>query len=305
MNAIVIARELETQGYSVVRGFLSHDDVSPELLAFLTNAAKFSDGVINDIPNAEMLSIRRKIESLVPVVAAQLGLSVSHDRFKYCAIRINEAHNPPVLRRPFDMHRDPKVAPGGVLNWHLDHFSYFLYGDHENWLICYMPVMKPSREFTNLAIIPTSTLASVDADLQRRIQGRGAMRFRCVEEDTIEWFKLRFPGQEIKVGDWFAIDDYRDATMGWRINIDLERHKVVPELEQFDLLIMRADVIHRTNDAANNRISLRCDAMPLHSSNLETWAGLLKMTLRFPFLGRKRRYNLRNWLGNEWKKRLA
>jgi len=176
--------------------------------------------------------------------------------------------------------------------------------DHKNWLICYMPVVKPSKELTNLAIIPTHVVKALDPALQRSIEGRGAMRFRCVEADTIDWFKMRFPGQELNVGDWFAIDDYDDSTMGWKIDIDLEKEKVVPDLATHDLLIMRADVIHRTNDAGSDRISIRCDAVPFHAPKLDTWLGLLGLTLRFPFLGEKRRYNLSNWLRKEWAKRL-
>jgi hypothetical protein len=299
-----VARELDHQGYAVIRGFLSNDDVSPDLLRFLEGAEKFTDGVIGDIPSVEMLKVKKKIEAFIPGVAERMGLSISKERYGYCSIRIKEARGEPVLRKPFDPHRDPKVAPGGVLNWHLDHFSYYVHVDHKNWLICYMPVMKPSKELTNLAIIPTHVVKSLDPALQRGIEGRGAMRFRCVEPDTIEWFKMRFPGQEIVVGDWFAIDDYDDSTMGWKIGIDLEKEKVVPKLETHDLLIMRADVIHRTNDAGSDRISIRCDAVPFLAPRLDTWLGLLGLTLRFLFAGEKRRYNLRNWLRKEWAKRL-
>ena len=299
-----IAHELETRGFSVVPGFLSSEDVGEDLLTFLAIAPKFVDGVINGISDARMSGIRSKIEAFVPEVAGALGLSICNDRFAYSAIRIQQAQGEAALRKPFDIHRDPKVAPGGVLNWHLDHFSYYLYGDHRNWLICYMPVIKPSPDLANLAIIPADVLQFSDPELLRRTQGRGAMRFRQVESDTLEWFEMRFPGQTVAVGDWFAIDDFDDSSMGWKLDIDLEQNKVVPRLEVYDLLIMRADVIHRTNDAGTDRISIRCDAMPWHARKLETLPGLMKLTASLPFVGKKRRYNLRNWVKNEWKKRL-
>lgn len=298
------ARELLTHGFSVVPGFLSTEDVTENLLAFLAEAPKFADGVINGIANEQMSGIRRKIEAFLPDIADTLGLSICKDRFNYCAIRIQQAHGEPTLRKPFDPHRDPKVAPGGVLNWHLDHFSYYLYNDHRNWLICYMPVMKPSADLANLAIVPSDVLEAKDPELSRRTQGRGAMRFRRVEPDTIEWFEMRFPRESIAVGDWFAIDDFDDSTMGWKINVDLEECKVVPKLNVHDLLIMRADVIHRTNDAGTDRISIRCDGMPSHAREIDTTTGLIKLTASLPFVGKKRRYNLRNWVRSEWQKRL-
>lgn len=304
MNTKEVAHDLEHQGYSVVRDFLSDTDIPDTLLNFLAGAEKFSDGVIKDIPPAEMRNIQMKIESAIPSIADLMGLSINKNRYVYCAIRIEEAHGAPLLRQPFDMHRDPKVAPGGVLNWHLDHFSYYQYRDHKNWLICYLPVIKPRPNAANVAIVPSNVIQTLDPDLHRRIQGRGAMRFRCVEADTMEWFKLRFGNQNVLIGDWYAVDDDNDSTMGWKINIDLEEEKVVPELNTRDLLIMRADVIHRTNDAECSRISVRCDAMPLNAHKLDTFSGLFGMTVRYPFMGRKRRYNLKNWLKWEWSKRL-
>lgn len=298
-----IARELNHRGYAVIPDFLSIDDVSPSLLEFLAAAEKFSDGVIGDIPSTEMRKIKQKIAALIPGVAELMGLSISTESYGYCSIRIKEAHGEGILRKPFNLHRDPKIAPGGVLNWHLDHFSYYLHGDHRNWLICYMPVMKPSKALTNLAIIPTHIVKTLDPESWHRIEGRGAMRFRCVETDTIDWFKMRFPEQAISVGDWFAIDDYDDAIMGWKIAFDLEKEKIVPELGVGDLLIMRADVIHRTHDAGSDRISIRCDAVPAHAPRLGTWLGLLGLTLRYPFVGKKRRYNLRAWLKKAWRMR--
>lgn len=62
-------------------------------------------------------------------------------------------------------------------------------------------------EAANLASLPDHVVKQFDPDLHRRIQGRGAMRFRCVEADTMAWFQLRFPDEALALGDWFAIDD--------------------------------------------------------------------------------------------------
>jgi len=299
-----MASSIHTQGFKVFKNFLSTSDVSQELIDYLMTANKFSDGVITNIPSQYMTGIRKKIAALIPEVAIDLGILISPEQFSYCAIRVNQSTSAPTLREPFNLHQDPKVAPGGVLNWHLDHFSYYLWGDHTNWLICYMPIFKPYKEFSNLAIIPTNVLELLDPHLHQKIQGRGAMRFRCAEADTLDWFTARFPEEKIEIGDWFAIDDYDDSSMGFKLQIDLEEHKIVPELELFDLLIMRADVIHRTSDAESDRISVRCDSVPLRSSKLSTWRGLIWLTMQYPFMGSKRKYSLKKWLHHEWLSRL-
>ncbi|KAA8921330.1 hypothetical protein CEK64_02625 [Xanthomonas sontii] len=305
MPSTDIAEALQQHGYAVVRGFLGDGDIPDSLLRFLEGAEKFHDGVIGDLPAADMQRIQARIAATVPAVAAAMGLAIAVDRFGYCAIRIRESHAAPSLRLPFDQHRDPKTAPGGALNWHLDHFSYFLHGDHRNYLICYMPVRKPDADLANVAIVADDVVARLDPQLHQRIQGRGALRFRCVEADTLDWFRLRFPGESLAIGDWYAIEDLYDASPGWKIGFDLEAHKVVPHLAVGDLLIMRADVIHRTHDAGCDRISVRCDALPAQAPRLDTLRGLLGITLRYPFMSRKRRYNIRLWLRQQWRKRLG
>ncbi len=180
MPSTDIAEALHQHGYAVVRGFLGEGDIPDGLLRFLEGAEKFHDGVIGDLPAADMQRIQARIAATVPAVAAAMGLAIAADRFGYCAIRIRESHAAPSLRLPFDQHRDPKTAPGGALNWHLDHFSYFLHGDHRNYLICYMPVFKPDAGLANVAIVADDVVARLDPRLHERIQGprRAALPLR-------------------------------------------------------------------------------------------------------------------------------
>jgi hypothetical protein len=296
-DVVKVGSELSTHGFAIIPNFVTSSDVSADFINWLSTAKKFNDGVVTDIPDEFMVDIKRKIQGNLPQIAEQIGASINPARNSYCAIRLKKVENEKVtLRQPFDIHRDPKTSEGGVLNWHLDHFSYYLYQDHTNWLICYIPVLKGDPELANLAIIPNRVLKTLDPYTFEKTQGRGAVRFRCAEQDTLDWFKLRFPNDKIAVGDWYAIDDFDDSTPGWKLSIDLEKHKVVPQLSPFDLLIMRADVIHKTNDAKINRISIRCDAMPKRAINLGSWLGILKIIFRLPFTSKKHRYNLLAWL---------
>jgi len=80
------------------------------------------------------------------------------------------------------------------------------------------------------------------------------------------------------------------------MTIDIEKNKVVPNLAETDLLIMKADVIHKTNDARADRISIRCDVLPEKLKRLDTWLNLIIMSLRLPFDYKKVRYNKKIWL---------
>lgn len=299
-----VVEDLNICGYAVVGNFISPSDISKDFIYFLGDAEKFRDGVIKHIQADFMAKIKRKVECFIPDVAENLGLLIDRKNYEYCAIRIERAIGEPVLRTPFNKHSDPKVAPGGVLNWHLDHFSYYLHEDHKNWLICYLPVVKSSSKFANVAIAPDNVVKERDPDTHRRLVGRGAIRLRKVEWDTLDWFKNRFPGEQLQVDDWYAIDDYDNSTMGWKIKFDPEECKVIPELNVGDLLVMRADVLHRTSDAVIDRISVRCDAVPLNAARTKSFFGLLNLSLLYFFMGKKRKYALRGWLLWEWKRRL-
>lgn len=293
-----IAEHLEKKGFVVLPHFLNDQDISGDMIDWLGGAQKFKDGVIQDIPPAFLVPIRRKIADLIPNLAQRLGLSIHPDRYAYCAIRVNKTEGKPELRLPFDVNSDPKVSPGGVLNWHLDHFSYYLCKDHANYLICYMPVRKPDTLASNVAIVPNDTLQALDPESHARLKSRGAVRFRCVEKDTKPWFEMRFPSETLGVGDWFAVDDFYPQP-GWKMKINLEEHKVIPALAEKDLLIMKADVIHRTQDASIDRVSIRCDATPLRAKPAHSWFGQIFAYLGLIFEYEKVRYNKRIWLRKE------
>jgi hypothetical protein len=291
----LLAKHLQEKGFVVLTHFLDEDDISSDISVWLESAPKFKDSVVRGIPANFMGKIQLKITNLIPDLAQTIGIQIDAALYNYSAIRLNQSQDEPTLRIPFDYYRDPKIAPGGVLNWHVDHFSYYLGGDHVNYLICYLPVKKPDVHSCNLTVIPYDVLKQCDPNTYNLVRRRGALRFRCVEPDTKPWFEMRFPDERIEVGQWFAIDDFYPSP-GWKLEIDLEKHKVVPQLSVGDLLIMRADVIHRTEDAKTDRISIRCDAIPKNAKQFNSWFSLIKMGLMLPFDYPKVRYNKKIWL---------
>lgn len=303
-NLPLLSEHLQEKGFAVIPNFLSDNDIAAEMIKWLNEAEKFNDGVIQDIPHHLIAPVQIKIAELVPQLANALGINIHPTRNAYSAIRLSQAQGEATLRTPFDINRDPKISPGGVLNWHLDHYSYYLGGDHTNYFICYLPVKKPDLHNSNVAVIPYDKLKQLDPNSYSKTQHRGALRFRCVEADTKPWFEMRFPNETIELGQWFAIDDYYPSP-GWKMTLDLEKEMVIPELAEKDLLIMRADLIHRTQNAKTDRISIRCDAIPQNAKNLNSWMNLIRMYLHLPFDYPKVRYNRKIWVTKAFKKKWA
>lgn len=220
-----------------------------------------SSRTIEDIPKDLQSFLATEVVTTFDEAKSNLKLNLSKD-FEFCAIHIYPQQPDRVLQANPGYHSDPIIARNGALDWHLDHGSYYLHRDHTNRLIFYFPIFKETKDKGNLALIPKDALMKIDPFTARKVEGRGALRFRVVEPDTIEWFKRRFQTNKLAVGEWFAIEDYYDDNPGWQLSFDPEKEKIVPELAVGDCLIMRADVIHKTNDSNIERISVRCDFPP-------------------------------------------
>ena len=72
--------------------------------------------------------------------------------------------------------------------------------------------------------------------------------------------------------------------------------KVVPKLRLNDLLIMKADVIHKTNDTKIDRIAIRCDILPKHSFYEQSLLGFFRICLKYFFETKKAKYNLKRYI---------
>ena len=290
-----ISKNLNTKGFFIIKNFINSSDIDSKFLNHVKKKEKFVDGVVHGLEDKYYTSINTKIKEIAKNLNNK-NLNISDKKFCYASIRIKKNIKPKAkLIKPFNIFSDPKVLPGGGLNWHIDHYTYFFHNDHKNYLICYMPILKSSPLYSNVAIVPYDILKKNDINTYKKIKDRGAVRFRKVEKDTKPWFDLRF-GEKTKVGSWYALDDYSDDTHGWKMKINLDKIKVVPKLCLNDLLIMKADVIHRTNDTKIDRIAIRCDILPKYSFYEQSLLGFFKICLKYFFETKKAKYNLKRYI---------
>jgi hypothetical protein len=297
LNYKLISRNIDKKGFFVIKNFLDNSDIDKNFINYLNKKKKFVDGVIHGLDDKFYKNINKKIKKISKGLQNR-DLYISDNKFCYASIKINKTTNSKAkLIKPFNIFKDPKVSPGGVLNWHIDHFTYYFHNDHKNYLICYMPILKSNAKYSNVAIVPYDVLKKDDFNTFKKIKERGAVRFRKVEKDTKLWFEMRFK-EQVTIGDWYALDDYNDFTQGWKMSIDLEKKKVVPQLNLYDLLIMKADVIHKTNDAKIDRIAIRCDILPKYSFYEQSFVGFLSICLKYFFQTKKTQYNLRRYIKN-------
>jgi hypothetical protein len=120
--------------------------------------------------------------------------------------------------------------------WHQDHESYFLYQQHYHYLNFWIPIFKPEPSRSNLAFVPHDALAARAPALHARLRGGGATR--ALPDGTRS----------------VILSDDR----GGRTPLDfaLDELAVIPALHAGDLLLLRGDVLHRTQDATTARVSV-------------------------------------------------
>jgi hypothetical protein len=119
--------------------------------------------------------------------------------------------------------------------WHTDAVAYYLYPE---FLLCWIAVAKPDRRRSGLQVIGFDALTAANPELAAWLRGRGATRIfvrgdACIFHDSArrEVFSLR----DVELFDRIA---------------------TTPEVEAGDLVIMRGDVLHRTQDVETERLAV-------------------------------------------------
>jgi len=126
---------------------------------------------------------------------------------------------------------------GIQFGWHQDHESFFAIQNHYDYLNFYIPIVKPRKDRSNLCVVPFDVLERESPETYGRLVRGGATSFL-----------------KLKDGKTLVIQD--DAGSAHVLTKDLDRLAATPELDPGDLLLMRGDVIHRTQDTETERVSL-------------------------------------------------
>ena len=125
---------------------------------------------------------------------------------------------------------------GVKFGWHQDHESYFELQSHANYLNLYIPIVKPRPDKTNLCLIPFDVLERESPESFRSSVFRGATSVYPFRE-----------GQ-------FLVHD--DTGVGHALRFKFDDIAVIPQLHAGDVLIVRGDVFHKTEDSDTDRVAL-------------------------------------------------
>ena len=209
-------KDLESRGFCVVPSFLAPDEL--EMLVSDFNSTAPLPNANYDIRLASMTVMSRlHIKLLTLAAGVRSKTSVRTDTI-YAGVYFSTFEN-----RPFP--------------WHQDHESYYEFQNHHDYLNCYIPVIKPDRTKSNLSVIPFDRLLERSPEVYEKLLNRGATAVN------------------VGGGRTTFIDDDDGGTLGV-VDYDINELAETPQLEASDLLLLRGDIIHKTEDKDTRRAAL-------------------------------------------------
>jgi hypothetical protein len=142
------------------------------------------------------------------------------------------------------------------LTWHQDHESYYLWQSLDE-LAVWIPILKQHPAQDGISLIDFEELKKhVPPEIYTRMLGRATSGFKFLDNGNMMWR-----------------DDINNQQIELPVNFD--DIAVTPEIDVGDILLMRGDVIHRTQKPTAERvaISVRCHPKNHVMSKQEFYSG--------------------------------
>lgn len=130
-----------------------------------------------------------------------------------------------------------------TFGWHQDHEPYYMWQIASSYVNFWIPLIKPDRKKAGLRLVPFDTLKERTSQqvLDDKVLHRGAQNFRTRGKVT----------------------DVLDDNLGTQSVIDMSINDicVIPEVGPGDAIIMRGDLVHRSDDTVDHRVAISIKAL--------------------------------------------
>jgi len=211
-------KDLQTKGFVIIRKFLTAEQL---------------ETLVNDFNAAEKeVNVNY---TLLPV--SDQAFNVISKNIDDVRRRIEKETDLPYIDRYFN---SAYFATQLGINfpWHSDHEDFYMFQNHFNSLNFYMPIVKPNPTQSNLSIVPFDKLYEISPELSERVVDGGA--------------KELIPDE--KNNQTFLRDDYYGGD-AIPFNFNINDIGITPYLEAGDLLLLRGDILHHTQDNNTDRVA--------------------------------------------------
>ncbi|MGU3778863.1 hypothetical protein [Burkholderia metallica] len=216
-----VSDEIQRTGYCHIKNFLTPNEID-DLIRFYENAPPPSN---NLYPTLDYGVVPDTIETTIMDKVHML-----HDTCFPGEVFIDESMTFfPVV--PADPSRSINLP------YHQDHESFFLIGEHYHYLNAWMVIEKGDPAHSNLTIVPFDALRAKSQILHDFCVGNGAT---VISGDLL---------QNDNLGTWYKLD------------FDINDIAITPHMEVGDLLLIRGDILHKTQNQLTSRVSVSLRAV--------------------------------------------
>lgn len=227
MTPLPAWEELESKGFLVVPGFLPDDARVALLRDFDSGAAPESYPFgFKPVGRRALATVTPLLQPALAGVAERTSLKADSVNF----LTLSHYVTTRLARRTSYLHQD----------FDLD---YRLSGDHLNYLNFWMPLRKPCRERSNLSLIPFDALRKRAPQIYERVRGEGGLRW------------VARGGRTALHGNRGAVLEGKEEPALLELDFDAEELVITPFTEPGDLVLMRGDLPHRTQDEKTERVA--------------------------------------------------
>jgi hypothetical protein len=230
--------ELESKGFVVVRDVLSAEDCAALLADFDGGAppTSYPHG-FKLVGRAALARGWGRIEPLVAEIKTATSIAVDAVNFLTLSHYITTS----LVERTSYLHQD----------FDLD---YKLTSDHIHYLNFWIPIAKPDPARSNVCVVPFDALRARSEAAYARLYGSGGHRLIPKHGTTEIW------------GNYGGLIDDGARTPELVLDFDIEELVETPAIGAGDALVMRGDLIHRTQDAATPRVAASIRATSSHKT---------------------------------------
>lgn len=210
--------DLTTKGYVVIESFINEDEIT---------------SLLNDFNRVGLPTDNKKGQPYGKINYKQQLLM-----YKKLLPAIDQIRRQKILDVDFFMPGGGYISTENVsYKWHQDHETFYIFQQNYNNLNFWIPLIKPNPTLSGLSIIPYDLLEKSVPEYVDKIKNHGANVYNTnAETNTTKVIN-------------------QDEGFEYTLPININSIAVSPILNPGDLLLLRGDMIHKTQDNLTTRLA--------------------------------------------------
>jgi len=244
--------KLATDGFTVIEGFCSAEEV--KAMKALYDAIPANENKNYQAKNADFpSSVMQRFHELLPYISSRTGTPVDQVW-------------------PAQIYATKQSGQDNKFDWHIDQGTYSICGTHYAMFNLYLAVHKTVPEKSNLSVIPWPAFEKVNPGFAKRMKDKGSFCWLPGEKGNPE----RPDTERLYLHDQRSMSHAEECP-------DPNEIATTPHLKPGDLLILKQDLPHKTQDNETARIAFTAKAVGTRYMEEVAWGSVDNLVERFGF----------------------